>query len=243
MKKYSLIAIILCSYLLVKAQVQFSGSLLQANFEAFNLDLVSNNYPTVEDDAFTFSILFTNEENEDRVTNRNGIIFNHFEKINNDALTPNGGVNELSWRTIGVVSGTGYSIIEKKGITFGPSLDVLIVQNRLQLLRNLPTGLNFGNLLMNDVVAEDFRNTRFMFDGRLNLNFNFKNKESNSSFGVGITGGYRWDPFKENWRYQRSSVKVEIPGTSQSGFLLGLSISIKGPKFTPPKPNKKQERS
>ena len=118
-----------------------------------------------------------------------------------------------------------------------------IVQNRIRLINNLPSNLGFSNVLANDVSTEEFRNTRLLFDGRLNLQLHFENESSKSSFGIGITGGYRWDPFSTTYRYERSSVKIDIPGTRQSGLMFGLFLTIKGPKLTPPKPNTKQERS
>jgi hypothetical protein len=241
MKKFNLLGMCVSMCLFLNAQLQINGSVQFVDFEVFNQDLANNSFPTLDEEIFTFSVIGTNEDAA-KVYNRNGIIFNQYTRSGINNVTSDG-FNELNLRSIGILSGTGFNILKKENITFGPSIDVLIVQNRLRLIENLPSDLSFNNVISRNVDTEEYRNIRWMFDGRLNLRFKTKAKEGKASYGIGLTGGYRWDPFQPEWRFERSNVRIEIPDSNQTGFVLGILITIKGPKIIPPRPKKKQERS
>ena len=245
MKKIYLTSLLLNFSLLLPAQIQFGGAIQFADFSEMNTNLSNNNYPTIEDEIYSFSIISAKRKANVKWVSRFGFMFNHYSTEQPSVMTlpPTNQVNEINLRTIGLVSGTGYNFIKKKNITFGPAIDVLIVQNRLRLLENLPSNLTFGNFLANDTQSEEFRNVKIMFEGNLNLLFHFTPKESKTEYGIGITGGYRWDPFDPEWRYEQSDVRVDIEGSQQSGLILGVMFTIKGPEFIPQKSNSKQERS
>ena len=245
MKKIYLTTLLLNFSLLLAAQIQFGGAVQLVDFSKMNTNLSNNNYPTIDDEILSFSIISAKRKANVKWVSRFGFMFNHYTTAqpSNMTLPPTNQINEVNLRTIGLVSGTGFNFINKKHITFGPAIDILMVQNRFKLLENLPSNLTFGNFLANDTQSEEFRNIKFMLEGNLNLLFHFTTKSSDTQYGIGFTGGYRWDPFDPEWRYEQSDVKVDIEGSQQSGFILGLLFTIKGPDFMPQKPNTKQERS
>jgi hypothetical protein len=245
MKKIYITTLLLNFSLILAAQIQFGGALQLADFSEMNANLLDNNYPTIEDEVLSFSIISAKRKANTKWVSRFGFMFNHYnmKEATNTTLPPTEQRNKINLRTIGLLSGTGYNFINSKHISFGPSIDMLFLQNKLRLIENLPSDLTFGNILAGDPQTQEFRNFRLMFEGNFNLLFHFSPKKSKTQYGIGVTGGYRWDPFEPEWRYEETNVKLDIEGSQQSGFIFGIMFTIKGPDLMPQKPNIKQEKS
>jgi len=245
MKKVFLTNLLLNFSLFLAAQIQFGGAVQFADFSNMNANLLNNNYPSIDDEILSFSIISAKRKSDNNWVSRFGFMFNHYNTSTPSFMTlpPISQVNDVNLRTVGLISGTGYNLVNSKHITFGPSVDVLFVQNKLRLVENLPSNLTFGNILANDTQSEEFRNIKVLFEGSLNLLFHFSPKERKTQYGIGLTGGYRWDPFDPEWKYEQTDIKIDIEGSQQSGFMLGIMFTIKGPDLMTQKPNVKQERS
>lgn len=242
--RYLLIISLLLSYSLIYSQAQLNATLNFFDLDELNEELAQNQYPTFENEAFTFQALTTSYDDDDsKVGTRNGFLFTVFETDGGPTNlgTPNSNRN-VEMRSIGFLSGLEFPIVRNKFLTIAPSLDFILSQQRLIFISNFPGNTTFGNLLSSDAQIETYRNVRLMFDGRVNILLHFGQKENKARFGIGVTGGYRLDPWTPTWKYERLE-KVEIPGTQQNGFHLGVLLTVKLPRITPPRPNKKEQKS
>jgi len=227
---------------ILSGQTQFNvlGNLV--DFDKFNSTLKQNNYPEFKEEVLNYALIFTTFDEGKSLGNRVGFIYSDFRSEEFEIDASINRYNDINWRGVGFLSGTDFRIINKKWITFGPSLDLIIMQQRLRFIKELPTNGSFANLISSDTEIDTYRNVRFMFDGRVNLLFKFGPKTGKTRYGLGLTGGYRLDPFKPTWKYEKS-LDVDIPGTKQNGLLLGLMFTIKMPGIAPQKPKLNEKKS
>jgi len=221
-------------------QTQFNVTANLVDFEKFNETLESNDFPVFEEEVLNYSLLFTSTDDDRIIGSRGGFMYTDLTAKSPDRTSNT--FNDINWRGIAFISGTDFRIINKKWLTFGPSIDLVIMQQRMRFINGLPSNTTFANLVASETEIDTYRNVRLMFDGRLNLAFNFGKKEGATRYGLGLTGGYRLDPFKPNWKYAKS-LKIEIPGTKQSGLMIGLLFTIKMPGISPPKPKTNEKKS
>ncbi len=221
------------------AQLQLNENYHFTNWDALNTELVANNFPTLNNNLLSLSFLYAKHDDEEAFGSRTGYTLN-ITASNDDHLDENSNEkNEVNLRSHMFLSGIEYHLVQKKKIIFGPSLDFLIAAQRLKFIKGLPGNSTFSNILAGDVHTEIYRNIRLMFEGRLNLVFNIEDKMKNAIYGIGFTGGYRLDPFKENWKYERS-IDVIVPGTKQNGLFAGIMVTLTSARVKPPKPPKKK---
>ena len=226
-------------------QFQINATLNFFDFDELNQELALNQFPIFDNEAYTFEAFNTTYDNEDsKVGTRNGFLYTLFETEGDPTNlgTPNS-TRDVDMRSIGFFSGLEIPIIKNKIITLAPSLDFILSQQRLRVSKNFPSNTTFGNLIGGDPEVETFRNIRLMFDGRINLLLHFPTRANKATYGIGLTGGYRLDPWTPTWKFERLE-KVEIDGSKQNGFHIGLTLTIKFPKINPPPlPKKREQRS
>lgn len=226
------------------SQLQINATQYLFDLDELNRELALNQYPVFISEAFSFQALNTGYDNEDaKVGTRNGFLYTLFDTEENaNTGTPPNTNRDVEMRSIGFLSGLEFPLVRNKFITLGPSLDFILSQQRLRFISDFPSNPTFGNILSSAPQIETYRNTRLMFDGRVNLLLHFPHKENKPKIGIGVTGGYRLDPWTANWKYERLE-KVEIPGTQQNGFHYGVVLTVKFPKISPPPlSNKKKEQ-
>lgn len=226
------------------SQLQINATLNLFNFDEFNQELARNQYPIFSNEAYTFEALSTSYDDDDsKVGTRNGFLYTLFQTEGGPTNlgTPNTNRN-VEMRSIGFLSGFEFGIVKNRFLSIAPSLDFIFSQQRLIFISDFPGTNTFGNLLSSDPQIETYRNVRLMIDGRLNILLHFGKKDGVPRFGIGVTGGYRLDPFTPTWKYERLE-KVDIPGTQQNGVHFGALLTVKLSKFTPPGTNKKEQKS
>ncbi len=226
------------------AQLQINTTLNFLDFDEFNQELAVNQYPVFDTESYTLEILSTSYDDDDSIVgSRNGFLYTFFraEGGPTNLGIPNSNRN-VEMRSIGFLSGFEFSIVRNRFITIAPSLDFIFSQQRFITVSDFPSSTTFGNLLSSSPEIETYRNFRLMFDGRINILLHFGNKSGVPRYGIGVTGGYRLDPFEPTWKYERFE-EVEIPGSQQNGFQIGVLFTVKLSKITPPGTNKKEQKS
>lgn len=208
--------------------MEVRGGGLIADFDDINQVLEQSGFEGFDQEVVNFKFMFTKRYKNFPIGTHIG--FNHLraldekgEKFNPDDQT----FNSRTLRSSGLTLGFDIYAVDKKWFGLSPYVDFDFNRTTLKLHEGIPPGFSLGNASGSGLKTSKFNNGDIMSEIGLNLDFRFPIRGIGHT--IGVSGGYRLDLLKNNWRYD-DDLDVSFPDFSWTGwqFAVKLGVELRG---------------
>ncbi|MEZ4959159.1 MAG: hypothetical protein R2830_05015 [Saprospiraceae bacterium] len=200
------------------------GGGLIADFDNMNAVLNQSGFEGFDQGVANFKFMFNKRYKNFPIGTHFG--FNHLralnekgEKFNPDDQT----FNSRTLRSGGLTLGFDIYAVDKKWFGVSPYVDFDFNKTTLKLHEGIPPDFSLGNTPGSGLKTSRFTNGDIMSEIGLNLDFRFPIRGIGHT--IGVSGGYRLDLLKNNWRYD-DDLDVSFPDFSWTGWQFAVKVGI-----------------